>query len=86
MLHTFNKARLVDQNMRFVAAEDTVVLIEDGVYALLSDPELAQRPRTVAVEADLAARGLTHRTECETIDYRGLVKLCMDTDRIRNWF
>jgi sulfur relay protein TusB/DsrH len=86
MLHTFNKARLVAQNLRFVAPGDTLVLLEDGVYALLTDSSLAQRPGTYAMQADLAARGLTHRTGCKIIDYRALVKLCVEADRVRNWF
>ncbi len=86
MLHTFNKARLVAQNLRFVVPGDTLVLLEDGVYALLTDESLAQRPGTFAIEADLAARGLIHRTQCKTIDYRALVALCVEADRIRNWF
>ncbi len=88
LLHTFNKASAVHENLRFAGREDHIVLIEDGVYALLSESGLGEYTNVLAIDADISARGLRGRIgpTCKTITYEELVTLCTSADQIANWF
>lgn len=88
LLHTFNKPDAVKENIRFVAHQDQIVLIEDGVYALLHKTELDNFDYLYVVQSDIEARGLTRHigTQCKLITYHDLVTMCAEADRVMNWF
>lgn len=86
MLHTFNKPQAYIDNQPYVAADDQILFIEDGVYALLGDEALKNRSEVYALEIDVHARGLTKRIRCKVISYQDFVTLCVETDQIKNWF
>ncbi len=76
------------ENLRFVAHQDKIVLIEDGVYALLQKTELDNFDTIHVIQTDIEARGLTGLTgtRCKMISYNDLVTMCVEADRIMNWF
>lgn len=97
MLHTINKSPYSHQCLadclRVCSEDDVVLLIEDGVYAALAHSEsikslLAKVSAVYALQADIAARGLSDRiaTEIETVDYTGFVQLCADQPKILAWY
>jgi sulfur relay protein TusB/DsrH len=86
MLHTFNKPQTYIDNQPYVASDDQILFIEDGVYALLSDEALNNRSEVYALEIDVIARGLTEKISCKVITYQDFVSLCVETDQIKNWF
>ena len=86
MLHTFNKAQAYTDNLPYVAADDQILFIEDGVYALLNDPALNNRSEVYALEVDVNARGLTEKIGCKVITYQEFVSFCVEADQIKNWF
>ncbi len=88
ILHTFNKPDAVVENLRFVAHQDKIVLFEDGVYALLQKTELDNFDKLHVIQTDIEARGLTGQigTHCKMISYNDLVTMCVEADRIMNWF
>ena len=94
ILHTVNKspfaADSLGQCLRFAAADDAIVLIEDGVYAATRGyaESLATGELPVyALVADIQARGLTERLggDIQPIDYDEFVDLCTQYDVIKNW-
>ncbi|HAK53324.1 MAG TPA: sulfurtransferase complex subunit TusB [Gammaproteobacteria bacterium] len=85
-LHTFNKPSVVNENLRFVAPGDQILLIEDGVYASLSQPQVAEHGNLFALDIDVKARGIAVDSSCKTISYDEFVTLCVDADHIKNWF
>ncbi len=76
------------ENLRFVAQQDQIVLFEDGVYALLQKTELDKFDNLHVIQTDIEARGLTGYvgTHCKMITYNDLVTMCVEADRIMNWF
>ena len=85
-LHTFNKPSVVNENLRFVAPGDQILLIEDGVYALLTDSQVTGHGNLYALDIDVKARGITTNSSCKTISYDEFVTLCVDADQVKNWF
>jgi sulfur relay protein TusB/DsrH len=86
MLHTFNKPQVYIDNQPYVAPDDQILFIEDGVYALLGDEALNSRSEVYALEIDVEARGLSKKIRCKVISYEDFVTLCVETDQIKNWF
>ena len=76
------------ENLRFVAHQDQIVLIEDGVYALLQKTELDNYDNLHVLQSDIEARGLAEHigSHCKLITYHDLVTMCVEADRIMNWF
>ncbi len=76
--------------IRAVASGDTVLLIEDAVYELMSS---AQRLNVLpggcsvcVMDMDAKARGVEVSAPFEVIDYNRFVSLCVDDDKILSWF
>jgi sulfur relay protein TusB/DsrH len=86
MLHTFNKPQVYIDNQPYVAPDDQILFIEDGVYALLGDEALNSRSEVYALEIDVESRGLSKKIRCKVISYEDFVTLCVETDQIKNWF
>ena len=86
ILHTFNKPRALVENRQFVSAQDTILLIEDGVYSLLDGNVLKGKNDIFALEIDLAARGIKVAQREVSITYGKFVSLCTKADQISNWF
>ena len=94
-LHTVNNIGPGLQNcLRLIAAGDAVLLIEDGVYAAMSnadsEPLWKQLPDDVncyVMNDDLTARGISEnindRFSC--IEWTGFVKLAADSSKIVSW-
>ena len=93
-LHLINKSPngsdAFEACLRVIAAEDVILLIEDGVYAGLAGTESARVLAGVgsALIADLDARGLQERLGkgISTVDDSGFVELCTRCDRVMSWF
>ncbi|MRI34453.1 sulfurtransferase complex subunit TusB [Endozoicomonas sp. OPT23] len=92
-LHTVNKnGQPLELCLRAVNKGDSLLLIEDGVYALFETADiLAELIRDVSVyvlEADVMARGVTNRDELdiELVDYAGFVSLTEKNEKVLSWF
>jgi len=95
MLHTVNKSphghSALAECLRVCAADDVVVLIEDGVYAAIAGNSRLpgpDAPKLYALSADVAARGLApHLAEgVALLDYAGFVQLCCEHPVIQSWY
>jgi tRNA 2-thiouridine synthesizing protein B len=94
-LHTFNKspaqgAAMLAQCLLALAPGDSLLFIEDAVYAALAGglPDtLPQDVRLYVLSEDLAARGISARIrpEFSRVDYQGFVALCLQHARVVNW-
>jgi len=86
-LHILNKA---PEHPRFaaclgtLAAEDVLVLSENAVLGL-ADQHVTLPDGCLALEADLAARGLNESFQKQAISYADLVKLTQQHSRIISW-
>ena len=86
MLHTVNKSpyekSALESCLNHVSEGDTVLLIEDGVYAVVKGVKSA------ALEADLKARGIGGdkiTDGVEVVDYGGFVDLVEANDKTEAW-
>ncbi|GGB92845.1 hypothetical protein GCM10011352_18640 [Marinobacterium zhoushanense] len=92
VLHTLNQApanaACMASALAAMTAQDTLLLIEDGVYWTLPTfaSQLANIPGSVvALAPDLQARGLTSDA-IESVDDAGFVALCVSHDKVVSWF
>jgi tRNA 2-thiouridine synthesizing protein B len=95
-LHTLNRApshaALLTDCLNACHRGDALLLLEDGVYCALNSLETPlQLPDDVscfALEADVAARGLSGRllANVTLVDDAGFVQLCCDHARSISWF
>lgn len=99
-LHTVNKSPFSHTTLAscldLCQPGDALLLIEDGVYAVLASSPQAEPLRQArdsgvrlyALEPDLSARGLTdqHLDVIETIDYAGFVRLSIEQQRTQSWY
>ena len=95
MLHLVNKSPYDACNLNTAASimkgEDSLLLIEDGVYAAIKSGKAASllSGRKVSVlGADLAARGISEDKlidGIEVIDYAGFVDLVEANDKVQSW-
>lgn len=94
ILHTVNKSPLQDPSLgsclQFMAQNDGVVLLEDGVYAAIRNVDfgLSAAPGPVyALESDIRARGLSTRLrdDIKVIGYEDFVALCTEYDVVKSW-
>ena len=87
ILHTINKhGPALSRALAVVSEKDTVLLLEDGVYALLEAPEkenclnaLPSSVRRFALADDLAARGISDKM------LSGFVNLSIEHDKVVSW-
>lgn len=92
ILHTVNKSPSLPalaSCLQFIAAEDAMVLLEDGVYAgIATNNPLADVSNEIyAISADVSARGLDGRLadHISVIDYAAFVTLCTQYKLVKNW-
>ncbi|WP_257254554.1 MULTISPECIES: sulfurtransferase complex subunit TusB [unclassified Endozoicomonas] len=92
-LHTVNKAgQPLELCLRALNPGDSVLLLEEGVYALYEASDvLSDLLRHIAVyvlEADVLARGMTNRDDLDIdmVDYQGFVELTVANDKVVSWF
>lgn len=99
ILHTVNKSPFSQHTLRsclrVVSGQDSILLIEDGVYAALDDSACSelikktlQRVAVYSLLPDLKARGIEERiiAGIQTIDYLGFVLLTEKHDVVQSWF
>lgn len=99
-LHTVNKSPFernsLDTCLSLCNSDGSILLIEDGVVAALSDTSVSERLlkaiesgiKIFALGEDLKARGLPEDRVIDritVIDYPGFVKLTTENDRVQNW-
>lgn len=98
ILHTVNKSPampVLANCLRFLADEDALLLLEDGVYGAIHGDNNNSVATAIdagiavyAIEADITARGLGGRLieGVQLIDYAGFVDLCANHSSVKNWF
>ena len=96
-LHIINKeprSTVFSNCSKAISAKDSIILIENGVHALLDKDwlnDLAQRENAnpcYALNPDIEARGLINITRglnITCIDYREFVELCTQHERTVSW-
>jgi tRNA 2-thiouridine synthesizing protein B len=99
MLHTVNKSQFernaLDSCLRLAKPGDSILLIEDGVYAAQAATAHADKISSRLDEfnfyvlgPDVAARGLGDVALIEgvrVVDYEGFVDLVVDHDATQSW-
>jgi len=95
MLHVVNKSpyelNSLGTCVGYCREGDTLLLIEDGVYAALATGQAAAQLRglkVAALSSDLKARGIVADKLVEgiqVVDYAGFVDLVETTDRVQSW-
>ncbi|HIJ22340.1 MAG: sulfurtransferase complex subunit TusB [Gammaproteobacteria bacterium] len=94
MLHIVNKSPFerdaFTSCMAHAAADSTVLLIEDGVFAAMKGSTVADqlsKTKVVALQSDVAARGIEANLAdgVEMVDYAGFVDLVTDNEKIQSW-
>ena len=71
----------------FIAANDKVLFIEDGVYHCSLQALQLSGAECYCLEEDLAARGMLNRSTAGVtiVSYDGFVSLCVQTDKVKRW-
>lgn len=98
MLHTVNKSPFekdtLDSCIRHATKGSAILLIEDGVYAVLKGSTAAAKVQQAmegitfyALEPDVDARGLKGKVMdgINLVDYAGFVDLTVKFDRVQSW-
>jgi len=89
-LHTVNSSGQLSDCTRFLEDGDALLLIEDGVYSLVSDElnNLSESVTVYALHDDINARGLEKYAQdrSKTISYTEFIQLCCDHPKVINWF
>lgn len=89
ILHTVNKSPFgsdaYQSCCRTLASGDPLLLLEDGVYAVLG--ELPQNP-LYALQGDLQARGLMDKVppQVTVVDYPEFVQLACEASAVQSWY
>ena len=94
MLHIVNKSPFEKDSftscMHHAAADSTVILTEDGVYAALKGSAVEgdlSKAKVVALSSDVAARGIEGNIAdgVDLVDYAGFVDLVTDGNGVQSW-
>ncbi len=99
MLHTVNKSpferNTLQSCLRIAKPGSAILLIEDGVYAALSEGESADLISSrmddfnfYVLGPDINARGLANKPVVdglEVVDYGGFVDLAAEHDAVQSW-
>ena len=99
ILHLVNKSptdrNAFDTCFRMASPGDSILLIEDGVYAAMANAEFANKITTrlgdfsfYVLGPDVDARGLADKSLIEDIsivDYEGFVDLVADNEVTQSW-
>lgn len=82
--------------MKICSPGDAILLLEDGVLAIIASAPTSQQLQTLiqegtnvfALAADVAARGLNENTldQIEQISYDDFVQLTIQHHRVQSWF
>ncbi|GAB7219068.1 sulfurtransferase complex subunit TusB [Vibrio comitans] len=90
MLHIISRLHCLDVLSRYVSAKDTLLLVEEAVYA--TNPKhrkhaLLPSVKVKALEPDLAARGLESvcAPHIEVVDFAGFVDLTAEHSKSITW-
>ncbi len=99
LLHTVNKSPLSHSTLasclRLAKQDSTIILIEDGTYAALSNTGVSslienalEHHNVYALKEDLLARGTMDRLipGIKMVNYRGFVELSLSCHSIQSWF
>lgn len=92
VLHTVNKIAVLERCLALTSEQDSVLLIEDGVYAVLkhnsglwesSDKKLS----LYALESDLAARGISDKMPSffQAVSWEKFVELTLEHHKVVSW-
>lgn len=96
MLHIINKSPFqnaaLESCLRYLSDNDTIILIEDGVYAAMPDTNksdlissVINNNKVYALEADMAARGIDKiMDKINTADYEKFVDL-IEAQPTQSW-
>ena len=86
ILHTVNKARLLDNCLALCVPPASILLIEDGVYSA-TEGDL-EDIAVYALQADVEARGLTNRLsdKITVVDDSGFVDLVASHSAVQSWY
>jgi len=95
ILHIVNKSPYEKDSLAtcvgYVQEGDTILLIEDGVYAAVATGKAAAQLNGLDVAVlgpDLAARGIAEAkltTGVKVVDYGGFVDLTVARDKVQSW-
>ena len=99
VLHIVNKSpydrNSLDACLRLAKADSSILLIEDGIYAVQKNSAAAEKMqqalnnhRVYALEPDLKARGISADNMLDGIslvDYDGFVQLTTEHDKLQSW-
>lgn len=99
ILHTVNKSPFernsLESCLKFAKQGDPVLLLEDGVYAVLKGTSAEQELKTALAKQsiyvlgpDLTARGFSEDRIIEgikVVDYAGFVELAANNDKVQAW-
>jgi tRNA 2-thiouridine synthesizing protein B len=99
VLHIVNKSPFdrnsLDTCLRLARKGSAILLIEDGVYALRKNTDIAVHLLQVmddlavyALQPDMQARGLLADATIdgvELVDYDGFVRLATEYDKLQSW-
>jgi len=99
ILHTVNKSpfdnNALNSCLRVIAAGDTLLLIENGVYAALANTDICDSLDTLSTKctiatlaADVAARGIANKlsVKIDTIDDADFVELATKSTSVQSWY
>ncbi len=87
ILHTINKPEALSKCLAMIGDDDTVLLIEDGVYLAASNA-LPVNVSVKAIAADVVARGFGERLpeNIEQVSYEQFVQIAVAATQTCNWF
>jgi len=99
VLHIVNKSPYergsLDTCLRMARDGAAILLIEDGVYALMKNASTAaqlhsalKKYKIYALEPDMKARGVSPENAIEgvsLVDYDGFVQLTTEYDKLQSW-
>jgi sulfur relay protein TusB/DsrH len=81
-LHVVNRPEALAGCVAVAAERDTILLIEDGVYAAIPDHP---KPAFLVLDDDAHARGIDPRAGMERISYRDFVELVATHQPVVSW-
>jgi tRNA 2-thiouridine synthesizing protein B len=98
MLHTVNKSPFekdsLESCLKFAKGGSTLLLIEDGVYAVLQNTSVSDSVQKAmenitvcALGPDLKTRGIADKVMdgIKIVDYSGFVDLTAENDKVQAW-
>ncbi len=97
MLHTVNKSPYRSESLKlcmaYMQSEDSVLLIEDGVYAAMKGGASevlvsGSSAKVYALGPDLKARGIASDKlidGIEVVGFDGFVNLAAENDKVQSW-